>query len=87
MRAALYAATQHPQANTFSAMAKYYASEIAMQVTTDAVQLHGGYGYSKEYPVEKMFRDAKILAIYEGANQLLKNQIGDHIVRTAAQIA
>lgn len=38
-----------------------------MQVTTDAVQLHGGYGYSKEYPVEKMFRDAKILAIYEGA--------------------
>ncbi|MCA9940406.1 MAG: acyl-CoA dehydrogenase family protein [Anaerolineales bacterium] len=86
-RAALYAATQHPQANTFSAMAKYYASEIAMQVTTDAVQLHGGYGYSKEYPVEKMFRDAKILAIYEGANQLLKNQIGDHIVRTAAQIA
>lgn len=85
-RAALYAVQQHPAANTFSAMAKYYASEIAMQVTTDAVQLHGGYGYSKEYPVEKMFRDAKILAIYEGTNQMLKNQIGDHIVRTAAQI-
>lgn len=85
-RAALYAVQQHPEANTFSAMAKYYASEIAMQVTTDAVQLHGGYGYSKEYPVEKMFRDAKILAIYEGTNQMLKNQIGDHIVRTAAQI-
>ncbi|GAB4152106.1 MAG: acyl-CoA dehydrogenase family protein [Candidatus Promineifilaceae bacterium] len=85
-RAALYAVQQHPEANTFSAMAKCYASEIAMQVTTDAVQLHGGYGYSKEYPVEKMFRDAKILAIYEGTNQMLKNQIGDHIVRTAAQI-
>jgi acyl-CoA dehydrogenase len=84
-RAGLYASANHPNAGTFSAMAKYYASEIAMQVATDAVQIHGGYGYSKEYPVEKMLRDAKILAIYEGTNQMLKNQIGDHIVRTASQ--
>jgi acyl-CoA dehydrogenase len=84
-RAGLYASANHPNAGTFSAMAKTYASEIAMQVATDAVQIHGGYGYSKEYPVEKMLRDAKILAIYEGTNQMLKNQIGDHIVRTASQ--
>lgn len=85
-RAGLLAANDHPQASTYSAMAKYYASEMAMQVATDALQLHGGYGFSKEYPVEKMFRDAKILAIYEGTNQMLKNQIGDYIVRTASQI-
>jgi len=85
-QASLYTVNEHPLTSTFSAMAKYYASEIAMQVATDALQLHGGYGFSKEYPLEKMFRDAKILSIYEGTNQMLKNQIGDHIVRTATQI-
>ncbi len=54
----------------FSAMSKTFASDVAMKVTTDAVQILGGYGYIKEYPVEKMMRDAKITQIYEGANQI-----------------
>ena len=53
-----------------AAMAKCYAADVAMQVTTDAVQIMGGYGYSREYPVEKMMRDAKIMQIYEGTNQI-----------------
>ncbi len=60
----------------FSAMCKVYASDVAMQVTTDAVQVLGGYGYMKEYPVEKMMRDAKILQIYEGTNQIQRDIIG-----------
>lgn len=60
----------------FSAMCKMYASDVAMQVTTDAVQVFGGYGYMKEYPVEKMMRDAKILQIYEGTNQIQRDIIG-----------
>jgi alkylation response protein AidB-like acyl-CoA dehydrogenase len=60
----------------FSAMCKVYASDVAMQVTTDAVQVLGGYGYMKEYPVEKMMRDAKILQIYEGTNQIQREIIG-----------
>ena len=52
-----------------AAMAKCYAADTAMQVTTDAVQVMGGYGYTKEYPVEKMMRDAKIMQIYEGTNK------------------
>jgi len=54
----------------YSAMAKLFASDVAMKVTTDAVQVMGGYGYMKEYPVEKMMRDAKITQIYEGTNQI-----------------
>lgn len=54
----------------FSAMSKTFASDVAMKVTTDAVQVLGGYGYIKEYPVEKMMRDAKITQIYEGTNQI-----------------
>lgn len=75
----------HKEASKFSAMAKCYASEIAMQVTTDALQLHGGYGFVKDCPAEKMFRDAKILAIYEGTNQMLKNDIAMSIVQEAAR--
>jgi len=56
----------------YSAMAKLYAAETAMKVTTDAVQLLGGYGYVKEYPVERMMRDAKITQIYEGTSQIQK---------------
>jgi alkylation response protein AidB-like acyl-CoA dehydrogenase len=59
-----------------SGMAKVYASDVAMRVTTDAVQVFGGYGYMREYPVEKMMRDAKILQIYEGTNQIQRNVIG-----------
>jgi len=53
-----------------SAISKYFASEMAMKVTTDAVQILGGYGYMKDYPVERMMRDAKVTQIYEGANQV-----------------
>ena len=59
-----------------SGMAKVFASDVAMKVTTDAVQVFGGYGYMREYPVEKMMRDAKILQIYEGTNQIQRNIIG-----------
>ena len=53
-----------------ASMAKLYASEMAMRVTTDAIQVHGGYGYIKDYPVERFFRDAKITQIYEGTSQI-----------------
>ncbi len=58
-----------------SAMAKVFASDVAMKVTTDAIQIFGGLGYMRDYPVEKMFRDAKITQIYEGTNQVLRNAI------------
>jgi alkylation response protein AidB-like acyl-CoA dehydrogenase len=70
-----------------SAMAKVFASDTAMKVTTDAVQLLGGYGYMTEYPVEKMMRDAKITQIYEGTNQIQRNVIGSQLVREAAKLA
>ena len=63
-----------------AAMAKCYASDVAMQVTTDAIQVMGGYGYSKEYPVEKMMRDAKIMQIYEGTNQIQRLVIANKIL-------
>ncbi|MGQ9498877.1 MAG: acyl-CoA dehydrogenase family protein [Dissulfurimicrobium sp.] len=62
-----------------SAMAKLFPTDMAMKVTTDAVQILGGYGYMKDYPVEKMMRDAKVLQIYEGTNQILRNVIGQAI--------
>jgi alkylation response protein AidB-like acyl-CoA dehydrogenase len=64
-----------------SAMCKYYASDVAMKVTTDAVQILGGYGYMKEYPVEKMMRDAKILQIYEGTNQIQRSIVAANILK------
>ncbi|MGA2192017.1 MAG: acyl-CoA dehydrogenase family protein [Nitrospirota bacterium] len=67
-----------------SAMAKLFASDVAMKVTTDAVQIMGGYGYMREYPVEKMMRDAKILQIYEGTNQIQRNVIGASLIKEAA---
>jgi butyryl-CoA dehydrogenase len=59
-----------------AAMAKLFASEVAMRVTTDAIQVHGGYGYIKEYPVERFFRDAKVTQIYEGTSQIQRLVIG-----------
>lgn len=64
-----------------SAMAKLFASDIAMKVTTDAVQILGGYGYMKDYPVEKMMRDAKITQIYEGTNQIQRNIIALDLIK------
>jgi alkylation response protein AidB-like acyl-CoA dehydrogenase len=67
-----------------SGMAKLFASDVAMKVTTDAVQIFGGYGYMREYPVEKMMRDAKILQIYEGTNQIQRNVIGQELSKEYA---
>lgn len=64
-----------------SAMSKVFASDTAMKVTTDAVQILGGYGYMKEYPVEKMMRDAKITQIYEGTNQIQRNVIALELIK------
>ena len=63
-----------------SAMAKCLAADVAMKVTTDAVQIMGGYGYMKEYPVEKMMRDAKLLQIYEGTNQIQRLVVANSIL-------
>ena len=68
-----------------SAMSKVFATDVAMKVTTDAVQVMGGSGYMKEYPVEKMMRDAKILQIYEGTNQIQRNVIGQALIKEAAR--
>jgi butyryl-CoA dehydrogenase len=68
-----------------SAMAKVFATDMAMRVTTNAVQVMGGSGYMREYPVEKMMRDAKILQIYEGTNQIQRNVIGQELIKEAAR--
>jgi butyryl-CoA dehydrogenase len=68
-----------------SAMAKTFATDVGMKVTVDAVQIMGGSGYMKEYPVEKMMRDAKILQIYEGTNQIQRNVIGQALIKEAAK--
>ena len=70
----------------YSAMAKCYAGDVAMEVTTDAVQVFGGYGYMRDYPIEKYMRDAKITQIYEGTNQIQREEISkilvsEHIAR------
>lgn len=64
-----------------SAMCKTFASDTAMRVTVDAVQVFGGYGYMKEYPVEKLMRDAKITQIYEGTNQIQRGVIGAALIK------
>ena len=69
-----------------SAMAKVMGTDVAMKVTTDAVQIMGGSGYMKEYPVEKMMRDAKILQIFEGANQIQRNVIALDMIREATRL-
>ncbi len=83
-RALVYAAARHIDAHPkniskVSSMCKLFATDMAMQVTTDAVQILGGYGYMREYPTEKMMRDAKILQIYEGTNQIQRNVIGQEL--------
>jgi alkylation response protein AidB-like acyl-CoA dehydrogenase len=65
----------------FGAAAKCFASDVAMQVTTDAVQVLGGYGYTRDYPVERMMRDAKITQIYEGTNQVQRMVIARSLLR------
>ncbi len=78
---AAYNKTQHLPYSKEAAMAKMFASDAAMAVTTDAVQVFGGYGFSREYPVERLMRDAKITQIYEGTNQAQKMVIAGNILR------
>jgi alkylation response protein AidB-like acyl-CoA dehydrogenase len=68
-----------------SAMVKVFATDMAMKVTTNAIQVMGGSGYMREYPVEKMMRDAKILQIYEGTNQIQRNVIGQVLIKESAK--
>jgi acyl-CoA dehydrogenase len=63
-----------------SSYAKAYSADAAMRVSTDAVQVFGGYGYTKEYPVEKLMRDAKLLQIYEGTSQIQRMVIARHVL-------
>ena len=70
----------HENYTPFSAMAKLYASQVAVEVTRFAVQLMGGYGYSREYPVERMYRDAKITEIYEGTSEAMKMVAGGAVM-------
>ncbi len=76
-----------PNPSRLAAMCKVMATDTAMRVTTDAVQLFGGYGYCRDYPIEKYMRDAKITQIYEGTNQIQRVVIGRALTREAAQIA
>ncbi len=75
------------KATMYSAMSKCWASDVAMEVTTNAVQVFGGYGYMREYPIEKYMRDAKITQIYEGTNQIQREEIGRGLIAAAAQCA
>ncbi|MFC1767341.1 acyl-CoA dehydrogenase family protein [Candidatus Margulisiibacteriota bacterium] len=88
-RALVYQAARHidsgaKDVSKISAMCKLFASDVSMKVTTDAVQIFGGYGYMKEYPVEKMMRDAKITQIYEGTNQIQRNVIALQLIKEMA---
>jgi alkylation response protein AidB-like acyl-CoA dehydrogenase len=88
-RALVYAVSRHIDNNpkTFSkesAIAKLFPSDMAMKVTVDAVQVLGGYGYMRDFPVEKMMRDAKILQIYEGTSQIQRNNIALELIKEFA---
>lgn len=78
---AAYLATEHKPVSKAAAMAKLFAAETAMWVTTQAVQIFGGYGYTRDYPVERMMRDAKITEIYEGTSEIHRVVIGSHILK------
>jgi acyl-CoA dehydrogenase len=72
---------QDQPASKYSSIAKCFATDMAMQATTDAVQVFGGNGYTKEYPVEKLMRDAKLMQIYEGTNQIQRMVIARELLR------
>ena len=73
-----------PNLEKYAAIAKAYTSECAVKCAIDAIQIYGGYGYTKEYPVEKLMRDAKILCIFEGTTQIQKNEIASYVIKEAA---
>jgi acyl-CoA dehydrogenase len=72
---------QHDKANYYSACAKRFSADMAMEVATNAVQVFGGYGYTKEYPVEKIMRDVKLVQIYEGTSQIQRVVIARHLLK------
>lgn len=78
---AAYLASQGAKISKEAAMAKMYASDVAMKVSTNAVQIFGGYGYTREFPVERMMRDAKITQIYEGTNEIQRVVISANILK------
>lgn len=80
-RSAMAVANDQKEKSTFSSLAKFVGGDTAMKVTTDAVQILGGYGYTKEFPVERMMRDAKITQIYEGTNQVQRLVVSRHLVK------
>jgi alkylation response protein AidB-like acyl-CoA dehydrogenase len=86
-RALVYATARHIDNNPgvrptlYSAMSKCFASDVAMKVTVDAIQVFGGHGYMREYPIEKYMRDAKITQIYEGTNQIQRDEIGRILIQ------
>ena len=81
VRSAAYKKDLHVDFSKDAAMAKLFAAETAMEVTTKAVQLHGGYGYTREYPVERMMRDAKITEIYEGTSEVQRMVIAGKLFK------
>jgi acyl-CoA dehydrogenase len=85
MRSARMSDAGDPNLAKYSAIAKAYTSECAVKCATDAVQIFGGYGYTKEYPVEKLMRDSKILTIFEGTTQIQKNEIAAYVIKETAQ--
>ena len=82
-------AIDHGETNVtkHAAMSKCFATDVAMEVATDAVQIFGGYGYMEDYPIAKCFRDAKILQIYEGTNQIQRLVIARNLIKEAEQLA
>jgi butyryl-CoA dehydrogenase len=81
---ARWADTNPKDISKASAISKLFPTDVAMKVTVDAVQIFGGYGFMRDYPVEKMMRDAKILQIYEGTNQIQRNVIGQALIKEYA---
>ena len=90
-RALIYAAARYmdsdpPDASKIAAICKVFPTDVAMEVAIEAVQVLGGYGYMQDYPVEKMMRDAKILQIYEGTNEIQRNIIGQELNKEYSRI-
>ena len=81
IRKAAYLKNNHKKVTTLSAMAKYYASEICVQASTEAVQIFGGYGYTKDFPVEKYYRDSKLCTIGEGTSEIQKLVISRNVIK------
>lgn len=81
IRKAAYLKNNHKKVTTVSAMAKYYASEVCVEASTEAIQIFGGYGYTKDFPVEKFFRDSKLCTIGEGTSEIQKLVISRNVLK------